>query len=152
MFVVHDRGEVRVIIRSGTSRAASAQQAVLEATSSFLADRVPDLLLVFSSTQQDPHEVARALRERFPGVSMAGCMTAGAQVDREHLDGVLVVSALYTPEVQWSVCSARDLSSFDAKRAESIASSMLAGARLTRDMVSASKQFCLMFIDGLSRS
>ncbi len=65
----------------------------------------PDLSLVlfFCSTQYDRSELAAALRERFPGVQVAGCTTAGeigpAGCRDRSLTGVSFTSTACTPVV-----------------------------------------------------
>ena len=80
-------------VLQGHSMNAEGRAAVAEATRGWPEARL-DLLIVFTSTRQDPDEVARALGERFPGTPVVGCTTAGEMLGEEHYNGALVLVGL----------------------------------------------------------
>lgn len=135
----------------GKSLAADAAAAVAEATSGFdFGEAGPDLVLVFSSTKQDPDALARALAARFPGAQMVGCTTAGEILDDAHAKGAVVVSAIQSPTVRWAVRVVKDLAAFDEARAKTVADELFADLGTSREGVDPDRHFCLTFIDGLS--
>jgi hypothetical protein len=127
---------------------------VVEATRDWGAQRKSDegldLLLAFSSTAQDPNAVTAALEERFPGVPIVGCTSAGEQLDDRHYTGELVVAGLVTPRIRWATSLATELARFDAASARHVSDLLLEALRVAREDLDPQKHFCLTFIDGLS--
>jgi hypothetical protein len=143
-------------ILQGASQQTDAAAAVAEATRSFptepgAAAPGPDLVLAFSSTKQDPHELTAALAKRFPGTRVVGCTTAGEILDASHSKGGLVLSAITSPSIRWAVRTA-PLADFDADTARRVTDELFADVGLGRGTsdVDPAHCFCLAFIDGLS--
>ncbi len=135
----------------GHSRKASGREAVAEATEGWQTrGQKLDIVFAFSSTAQDPDEVARALDERFPGTTVVGCTTAGEHLGKEHYTGSLVVMGLVTPRIRWASTLVASLATFDDAQARTQSDSLFSQLRIARDEVDPQKQFCLVFIDGLS--
>lgn len=135
----------------GKSLSADAAVAVAEATKGFeLGGATPDLVLVFSSTKQDPDALAKALSQRFPGAKVAGCTTAGEIIDDGHAKGAVVISAIVSPTIRWAVRAVTELASLDEARAQKTADELFADLGTSRDAVDPARNFCLTFIDGLS--
>lgn len=140
-------------VLQGSSTHADADAAVAEALSSIgVSPRAaaPDVVFVFASTKQDPARVGSLLKERFPTSIIVGCTTAGEIVDAGHTTGGLAVSAVWSPEVKWTLGVVRDVSAFHEAGARALADDLFRGLGTTRDEVDARKHFCVTFIDGLS--
>jgi hypothetical protein len=135
---------------TGISKSADAEVAVREATAGIPTDIVPQIVFAFASTQQDADIVARAIASRFPGSLVTGCTTAGEVIDGDHANGSLVVAAVVSPEVRWSLQAVRGVKTFDEAAAQSTADALFAGLEIKADDADPSKHFCLTFIDGLS--
>ncbi len=132
----------------GRSELGDARAAAGEATRGWA--ETPELLLVFCSTRQAPDELVAALTERFPGVPIAGCTTAGELLDGEHTNGTLVVAGLVDSGVRWRVELARGLHSFDEAAAREVAGRLLSGLEVDPDTIDPDRFCCLLFVDGLS--
>ena len=137
-------------IWEGHSIHTDGEQAVAEATRGFPTDVRFDILFCFASTKQDAVRVAAALAQRFPGVPIAGCSTAGELLGATHRTGSLVVTALSSPRIRWTVTVAPELASFDEPAALGVRDRLLAGLGLDAAALDPAKHFCLTFIDGLS--
>jgi hypothetical protein len=133
----------------GYSTIAGGREAVAEATRGW-PEATLDLLIVFTSTAQDPGEVARALAERFPKTPVVGCTTAGELLGREHYNGALVLVGLATPRIRWATATVEGLAGFGEERARALGDELLGKLGLTRDDVDPRRHFALLFIDGLS--
>jgi hypothetical protein len=137
-------------VLQGHSLKADGREAVAEATEGWSPPGGKiDIILVFSSTTQDPDAVARAIGERFPGVPMVGCTTAGEHLGKEHYRGGLVMTGLVTPRIRWAT-GLVEVASFDEDKARIESDRLLAELQVSREDADPQKQFCLVFIDGLS--
>ncbi len=135
---------------TGISTRADGEVAVREATASVPPGLRPDVVFAFASTRQDPDVVARALAARFPGSLITGCTTAGEIVDGRHANGSVVVAALDSPEVRWSLQPVRGLLTFDEASARETAEALFSALGIKADDADPARHFCLGFIDGLS--
>ncbi len=133
-------------VHKGRSALEDGRAAVLEASEGFPHDL--DLLLVFSSTRQDAEEVAAGIRERFPGVPVAGCSTAGEHLDGVHSRDSLVLAGLEASGYAWGAATL-SLDGFDQARAEDGVAALLAETSTDLEHVEPETCVCLMFIDGL---
>lgn len=131
----------------GRSAQTDARAAVQEAAAELPADL--DLIFVFSSTEQDPEQVAQALTERFPGVPLAGCTTSGEHLSDGHSRGNLVVTGIQAPEYRWTTASV-DLEGFDKGKAEAAAKELFEAVGVDPEEMDPEKLVSLLFIDGLS--
>jgi hypothetical protein len=136
-------------VLQGHSKKAGGLEAVAEATEGW-PDAALDLVMVFTSTAQDPGEVARALRERFGATPVVGCTTAGELLGKEHYNGALVVMGLVTPRIRWATATVEDLATFDEGRARVTGDLLLGRLGVSRDDVDPRRHFALLFVDGLS--
>jgi hypothetical protein len=135
----------------GHSPKPNGKEAIIEATAAWPdGGRGLDLLLVFSSTTQDPHDVASALAARFPGTPMVGCTTAGEHLGGRHYNGEVVLAGIASPHIRWATAAAPELSSFGEAQAKATSDQLLGALGISRDDVDPQKHFCLTFIDGLS--
>ena len=135
----------------GHSRKTDGMQAVAEATEGWSPKGGKfDLIIVFTSTAQNPHDVARALGERFPDTPTVGCTTAGEHLGKEHYNGGLVVMGLVTPRIRWATTVVENVATFDEEVARVKSDALFSSLKLVREDVDPQKQFCLVFVDGLS--
>jgi hypothetical protein len=136
-------------VQQGQSLKTNGRDAVAEACGGWPPDKL-DILFVFSSTAQDPHEVAAALAERFPDTLMVGCTTAGEHLGTAHYTGGLVLMGLSTPRIRWAARVAPSVATFDDAEARLQSDGLFADLGISREAVDPEKQFCLVFVDGLS--
>ena len=94
--------------------------------------------------------MAQALGERFSDTPLIGCTTAGEHISNAHHNGSLVVMGLKTPRIRWTTSLVDDVNTFDEATARVQSDQLFAQLGVARDEVDAQKQFCLVFIDGLS--
>ncbi len=118
---------------TGISTSEDGEVAVREATASVPPGVRPDVVFAFTSTRQDPDAVARALAARFPGSLITGCTTAGEIVDDRHANGSVVVAALESPEVRWSLQPVRGLRTFDEASARETAEALFSALGIKAD-------------------
>lgn len=137
---------MRVLL--GASFDTDAEKAVVQATQGW--SETPEILFVFSSTQQDPVQVARCLSNRFPHTPMVGCSTAGEHLNGEHFRGSLVLSGLVESGVRWQTALIDDLEAFDRDVAEKRVEDLFEGFSIQRESFDPRNYFCLLFVDGLS--
>ncbi len=135
---------------SGMSREEDAKKAVAEATKDWNPLVIPNIILVFHSSKQDAAAVASELSLRFPTVPVAGCTTTGEHLNGAHFNNSLVLTAIFSPEIKWSVKVIHDIKNLNIDVAKSSVDSMLKDLALDREQISAEKQFCMILIDGLS--
>ncbi len=136
-------------VHNGVSMLTDAAQAVAEIVKQWPNGK-PDFIFVFHSTQQDSEAVARSVNTLFPGVPYAGCTTSGEQMNGAHSNGSLVMSGIWSPEIQWHATVLDRLSTLDEHRARKTVDQLLANFGLDREQINPEKQFCLTFIDGFS--
>lgn len=135
----------------GLSLVPDARIAVAEAVLGWdVAAAPPDLLIAFTSTKQDPSQVAECLAERFPHTLVVGCTTAGEMLGDAHHNGSLVLTGVRSPTIRFSAAVARDLSELDEARAQAISDELLGSLAIAREDLDPRKHFCLFFTDGLS--
>ncbi len=132
----------------GTSDQADGAAAVAEATKHW--DETPQMLFVFCSSVQDAHQVARALAERYPGVPMAGCSTAGEHLGGVHSQGALVVAGLCDTGVDWVVESFDGLAALDEEAAQGFANGLFERHGADPESIEPNDFVALLFVDGLS--
>lgn len=137
-------------VAQGHSYSTDSETAVAEATQQIPGDLKPDIILLFSSTKQEPQALLEAVAKRFKGVLIAGCTTAGEILDEHHSRGGLVLSAIQSPEIRWSVRALTDLQTADGARATEVADQLFSDLGISRDQLDPQKHFCMTFLDGLS--
>ncbi len=135
-------------VLQGRTSAAGGAQAVAEATEGW--SEKPEIVFVFCSTAQDPHEVAKALSERFPAAPIVGCTTSGELLGGEHTNKTMVVAGLVDSGVRWSTTVVRGLKRFDEGAAVAAAQELFAGVGTDTEDFDPDAHFCLLFVGGLS--
>ncbi len=134
----------------GSSAEADGTSAVAEATQHW--DEIPEMLFAFCSSTQDADSVARALAERFPGVPMVGCSTAGEHLGRAHSRGSLVISGLCDTGVDWVVDAFDGLDELDEASGTAFTARMFERHGVDPDHVEPNDFVALLFVDGLSHA
>lgn len=134
-------------IQKGRSTRIDAREAVAEATEGVAVQ--PEIVFAFASTAQAPEAVHGALSERFPGVPIVGCTTAGEQLDGAHSTGGLVVLAAADTGFRWAVQTLSGLGSVDDAAAGSAVARLFEDAELDPESIQPEEAACLLFIDGL---
>jgi hypothetical protein len=138
-------------VLQGHSAKVKGREAVQEATQGWNPQGgTVDMVLAFSSTAQDPDEVAAALGERFGSTPIVGCTTAGEHLGDKHYNQGLVVAGIVSPRIRWATQVATNLEHFDEDVARQVSDSLLGALKIARDDIDPQKHFCLTFIDGLS--
>jgi len=137
-------------ILEGSSEKSDAYSAVGEATSHWADDVSPDILFVFHSSKQNPHDVATILSERFPDTLIVGCTTAGEWMTGQHKNHALVLSAITTPCIRWSMSIIENLSDNPANSTKKACSDLLQQLNINNSDLNPEQHFCLSFFDGLS--
>jgi hypothetical protein len=132
----------------GTSAKTDGAAAVAEATE--LWEETPQMLFAFCSSSQDADEVARALAERYPGVPMAGCSTAGEHLSGVHSQGALVVAGLCDTGVDWVVDSFEGLGELDDAAGQEFANRLFERHGTDAESIEPNDFVALLFVDGLS--
>ncbi len=139
-----------MIIRDGYSDKTDATIAIGEITRDWPDNFNPAILFVFHSTRQDPAAVASTLDERFPDSIMVGATTAGEWIDNSHQHGTLILLAIATPEIRWSVALAQQLDKFADKDADKLCHDLLHQLNIQSSELNPKRHFCLSFFDGMS--
>jgi len=132
-----------------TSRAPRPADAVAELAAAIGEVELAGALL-FCSHSYPREDLARALAERLPGVTLVGCTSAGELTDRGYdSDSLLLVGF---PAESFSMAALRfdDLDRFDPQEAQGAIRQLVAGARLDHGAVQDLHQVALFFVDGLS--
>ncbi len=139
-------------VLKGSSLQHSGRAAVDEATADWSASDLSTLgmILVYYSSRQSAEEISRRLAERFPGVPMAGCSTAGEFLNRERLEGSLVVMGICTPRIRWKVGVLTEVSGFTADQVAPLLKALSSGHGKTPDALDPDHHFALLLQDGLS--
>ena len=132
-------------VMQGRSASGDAGAAVGEATGHL--DPGPEILFVFSSTEQDPQGVAAALAQRFPKTEVVGCTTAGEQLGGGHSTGELVVAAVYDSGVSWGVGVLEGLQELSEEAVQAAARSLFEQAELDVETIGPDEAVCMLFID-----
>lgn len=135
----------------GVSTNNNARAAADEVTKSwpqqgFAANTV---IIVFASTQQNPHEIAQYFYEKYPQCLVIGCTTSGEHLSGNHYNGSVVATAFTDPSIQWGVGLVQGLSSFSDEQAYQLGDQLFAKIGVKREDVDPQKYFGLMFIDGM---
>ncbi|GAC1353287.1 MAG: FIST N-terminal domain-containing protein [Polyangiales bacterium] len=135
----------------GHSQKISATEAIAEATEGWMLDgAIPDLVLAFTSTSQDPQAVSRALKSKFAKSLVVGCTTAGEHLGKAHFNDSLVLTAVCSPTIRWRAAVARDLANFDEAAARRLSDELILQLGIQREDLHPVKHFSLVFVDGLS--
>lgn len=134
-------------VHQGRSDHGDAAAAIAQASADF--PTTVEMLFVFSSTAQDPEAVADALAERFPGVPIAGCTTAGEHLGGTHSTGGLVLAGLADTGLAWSTAHIGELEGFDGSKAPAVAAALFEGCGMDPEEMDPESAVCLLFVDGL---
>jgi len=138
-------------IQDGSSDKNDARLAIDEATNGWGDSLLPDILFVFHSSRQDATAVASILAERFPDSLIVGATTAGEWLNSTHQHGTLILLAIATPEIRWSVALAEQLDQFDDKAADRLCDELLGQLGIHFTDLNPERHFCLSFFDGLCK-
>lgn len=134
-------------VYQGASTLTDATEAVAEAAAGMPATL--EMLFVFSSTKQDPDTVAACLAERFPGVPLAGCTTAGEHLSGAHSIGGLVLAGLDESGLVWSSVNVPKVSEFGSAEAKALAEDLFQASGMDPEEMDPETAVCLLFVDGL---
>ena len=116
----------------GYSLETDARAAVAEAVLGWeVAAAPPDFLIAFTSTKQDPAQIAACLAERFPRTLVVGCTTAGEMIGDAHPAGSVVLTGVRSPTIRFSAAVARDLGALGDELLGALAVAHEAPASLT---------------------
>lgn len=137
-------------VLKGHSTKPNGREAVAEATEGWNVQTKLDLIIVFNSSAQDPNEVAAAFRERFGDTPFVGCTTAGEHLGDEHFTKALVCMGISSPGIRWAVSGTETLEGFDEETARRLSDDLFGQLGIQREEVNPQRQFCLLFVDGLS--
>jgi len=138
-------------IFDGSSTKRNAQAAVLEASKHWDDDFLPDILFVFHSTRQNPHDIALILDKRFSKTLIVGCTTAGEWLAKQHKNNELVLLGITSPDIKWSMSVLENLSSDPADGAKAVCTELLQQLGINWMDLNSKEHFCLSFFDGLSK-
>ncbi|WP_323002370.1 nitric oxide-sensing protein NosP [Denitromonas sp.] len=136
-------------IRLGHSRALDARQAVQEFHAA-VAQADAALVVFFCSSLYDLDALADEMAQRFAGLTVIGCTTAGeigpAGYCRHSLSG-----ASFSADSCTAVVGRIDaLQQFETAHGQAFATDLLAQLRARRPVASAANSFGMLLIDGLS--
>ncbi len=135
-------------IYQGRSDSADPQVAVSEATAEWVAAE-PEIVFVFSSTKQDPVQVAAAMSEKFPHAKIVGCTTSGELLNGAHQNGSLVATGVRSQKLHWE--SARlSLSDLSLESTQAVVDDLFGRLGTSREDVDSKRYFAILFVDGLS--
>lgn len=135
----------------GSSTKSNAEDAILEASNHWDDDFSPDILFVFHSTTQNPHAIAASLSERFSNTPIVGCTTAGEWLCGKHQHDSLVLIAISSTNIRWSVAVAEQLDQFNPETCAKLCSNLLNQLDIQMCDLNAEHHFCLSLFDGMSR-
>ncbi len=138
-------------IQDGSSDKIDARLAIDEATNGWSDGFLPDILFVFHSSRQDASTVASVLAERFPDSLIVGSTTAGEWINSTHQHDTLILLAISTPEIRWSVALADQLDQFDDEAADKLCNDLLDQLGIHFTELNPERHFCLSFFDGLCK-
>jgi len=141
---------VELKVFDGSSMKTNAQEAILEATNHWNDDFLPDILFVFHSTAQDPHDIAANLAERFPNALIVGATTAGEWLTGQHKNDALVLLGAVTPAILWGMSIVEDLNASPDQAMKKSCSELMQQLNIEWSDLNATKHFCLSFFDGVS--
>lgn len=136
-------------IRKGMSQSRDAIEAAQEI---FDALHQPDIKLAvfYCAADLDLPALARALHQRFKGINLIGCTTAGEITPQGYLGGVLTGFSLAGPDLDVATRMIQ-LDPFDSVRAATDVTTLLDGlGRPDGEPAQAANTFAFLLIDGLS--
>jgi len=136
----------------GYSQQGDAADAIAEATSGWPegSSFVPEMIFVFHSMAQDTDAVTLELSARFPGALIAGCTTAGEWSSGRHHNGALVLTAIASPNIRWSIHVVESLANFSAESARIVYDSLLGQLQIDRSDLTPKRHFCIGLTDGIA--
>jgi len=134
----------------GYSSLTDAAAAVDEAISDWDQSAKPDMIFVFHSTKQNPHEIAKVLSTRFPSALIAGGTTAGEWITGSYQRASLVLTSIASPKIRWSLRVVEDLKAFTEQTAADVFYHLLKKLDITPSDLRPNRHFCIGFIDGVS--
>ncbi|MDQ6950859.1 MAG: FIST N-terminal domain-containing protein [Mariprofundales bacterium] len=136
-------------ILTGQSHANGADAALSAAVSSWPDSWAPDLVLVFHAACYDSAAIAAGIAARFPDALVAGASTAGEWFDAHHCTGSLVLTAIASDQIHFSLTVAEQLTPFGSAEAMAVSARLLQPLGLLRGQLNPQRHFLLSFFDGL---
>jgi len=133
----------------GHSLLTDAVAAVDEAISDWDKAVRPDIIFAFHSTKQDPHLVAKVLRERFPDALIAGGTTAGEWRTGNYQKSSLVLTSISSPNIRWSLDVVEDIVDITEKTATDVFRNLLTKLDITPSDLRPNRHFCIGLVDGV---
>lgn len=136
-------------IRRGYSRSDQAATAARELAADLIQPDA-ELVLVFASSFHDRAALARSLAGQFPGVTLAGCTTAGEMTPFGYRRGTVTGVSLAAPEFRAVALRIDGLDTFSVTQGVELVQEGL--TRLSRRMpdMRTDQVFAMVLIDGLS--
>lgn len=138
-------------VRRGVSRAENTDDAVEELFAQIFQPNA-SLAVVFCSPRHGTAALERALRERFAGIHLIGCTSAGEITPEGYLDGVVTGFSLSADEFVAVSRRIDNLESFSLMDGYSATQSLLWKLEKAAPAATAQNTFALLLIDGLSMS
>lgn len=137
------------IIRTAHSSATEARQAVAEFHAAVVQQDMA-LVIFFCSSEYDLDVLAAAMNQRFSGVQVVGCTTAGEIGPAGYLQHTLTGASF--PADSHLVVSGllEDLSRFEISRAQGFVQTLLQRLESNDPKVCLENRFALLMIDGMS--
>jgi len=131
-------------IFDGSSAKSDAQDAILEATKHWGDDSSPDILFVFHSITQNPHDIASGLYKRFPKTLIVGCTTAGEWLAGQHKNNELVLLGITSPDICWGISVLQSLNLPATDSAKKTCDELLKQLDIKWADLHSEKHFCLL--------
>ena len=137
--------------RRGVSRAKTAAAAVAELHAAIDQPRI-GLAVVFCSPRFEPRALERELRERFAGVPLIGCTSAGEITPQGYLDGVITGLSLSADDCVAVSRRLERIDAFSVMDGYAATQSLLWQLEKAAPAATAHNTFAFLMIDGLSMS
>jgi len=109
----------------------------------------PDIIFVFHSSDQNSDDIAAELIKRYPASLIAGCTTAGEWCTGQYQKGSLVLCAISSDKIKWSLEHIESLNDFSTQKAQEIFDSLLGQLNIGRSDLTPKRHFCIGLTDGL---
>lgn len=133
----------------GYSMLTHAAAAVADATADWGEAAAPDMIFAFHSMQQLPQAMAQALQARFPKSLIAGGTSAAEWRTGVYQKASLVLAAISSPNIRWSMEVVEDISVFAEQEAADVYRGRLAGLGIAASDLRSERHFCIGFLDGV---
>ncbi|MDX8408771.1 MAG: FIST N-terminal domain-containing protein [Mariprofundales bacterium] len=138
-------------VLNGMSQIEDEGAALDEATAAWPSQYAPNLILVFYAAGYDAGAIAATLSKRFPTALVVGASSYGQWLASDHYDKAIVLTAICSNAIRWSVAVAENIDKFDNSSALALSDGLLQSLGRSRAQLSPRHHFCISLIDGLCR-